>query len=859
MLSLDLEWLAPVSLLRSDRWLNFYMQLTLFADPADMRQLGQQALADLQYYQAQPPRSDDLAAALARCFSPDKPDCHRLEFLQRIGEQLLTWRGNAFEVQDKYLMPWSAFIAKVDPVWILASAYAVLIEHGTLTPGQMAALGSTQCPSAFPRAQRGMIFADNHVHLNGHGASNFSLLDFSAYLSKTPSKKIPWPAQPESPLYASGARDVNELPLLVNGLFHYLAHRLFNLETGASDAKAGSTLPNWRVSKLWLPNRNGTIVKIQQHGANSPAQRLMLAAFDPGTAIDHRWLLLATALLLEDRANTVGNTERCALRAYIHACNLFRAHMIMNGVGLSEFVQYFGFAHRKPSSEVNNYAKYALATDSASHVLREFKVAPGVIKRKTLEQYAVSLIRQGREERCQYVFHFSRSLDSLKDSSRADRDQRRFRFKLRCEIRRLQKELNAIATQRAELPGLTGLTLAPGAAPQTYNLTHLVRGIDVAGNENDLPIEIFAPAIRVLRAARCGNPSALFQPPRQMHLSIHAGEDYSHLISGLRAIDETVRFCDYRAGDRIGHGLALGVDVAVWLERQKRIYLPLQEYVDNLVWCHMMALDIIQQAPQFHAVIHVLEQKIKRWANLLYARPVELDALKKSWELRGNCPRTSQIQSHAYGTEWERWVPDMRYLNEHNKNDEAVTLWRHYLRPPALPGDQPAAGGMMMSLAIGERQSLDCPGPDRSSHHLEVLSKLELELITAIQDLLIERYSQGGIVIEACPTSNVYIGRLDQYHEHPIFRWYPPCADDLKPGGKANRFGLRKGPLRVCVNTDDAGIMPTTIEQEHLLLRDAAVERHAVSGDTAERWIDRIRQIGVEEFTANHLDWKNEK
>ena len=62
-------------------------------------------------------------------------------------------------------------------------------------------------------------------------------------------------------------------------------------------------------------------------------------------------------------------------------------------------------------------------------------------------------------------------------------------------------------------------------------------------------------------------------------------------------------------------------------------------------------------------------------------------------------------------------------------------------------------------------------------------------------------------MIEANPHFNVYIARLQGYHEHPIFRWSPPDESVLQAGGEHNRHGLRRGPMRVLVSTDD-GIMP---------------------------------------------------
>ena len=58
----------------------------------------------------------------------------------------------------------------------------------------------------------------------------------------------------------------------------------------------------------------------------------------------------------------------------------------------------------------------------------------------------------------------------------------------------------------------------------------LVRGVDAAANELHAPPEPFAPAFRLAR--RAGIPRATF----------HVGEDFRHLLSGIRAILEAMTF-----------------------------------------------------------------------------------------------------------------------------------------------------------------------------------------------------------------------------------------------------------------------------------------------------------------------------
>lgn len=132
------------------------------------------------------------------------------------------------------------------------------------------------------------------------------------------------------------------------------------------------------------------------------------------------------------------------------------------------------------------------------------------------------------------------------------------------------------------------------------------------------------------------------------------------------------------------------------------------------------------------------------------------------------------------------------------------------------------------------------------------VEKLELELYQAIQDHLIQEYDCTGISIEACPSSNVYIGRINDYAEHPIFRWRPP-KEHWSQDNKNNQFGLRTGPIRVCINTDDPGIFPTTIRNEHRIMKEVTIEHYELTQEQAQSWIDRIRTIGIDEFKQNHF------
>lgn len=69
-----------------------------------------------------------------------------------------------------------------------------------------------------------------------------------------------------------------------------------------------------------------------------------------------------------------------------------------------------------------------------------------------------------------------------------------------------------------------------------------------------------------------------------------------------------------------------------------------------------------------------------------------------------------------------------------------------------------------------------------------------------------------------------------------------------------NRYKIRVGekPLQVLVNTDDPGIMPTSLRMEFDLLRRAALSHDGASAESAAAWVERFRAAGKVEFEEKH-------
>ncbi|PTT21629.1 hypothetical protein DBR12_06030 [Acidovorax sp. HMWF029] len=412
--------------------------------------------------------------------------------------------------------------------------------------------------------------------------------------------------------------------------------------------------------------------------------------------------------------------------------------------------------------------------------------------------------------------------------------------------------------------------------------TTLIRGLDVVGDETRIPIERFAPMLRWLRNPKLthdpsGDSVGLTAPTPRLHLSIHAGEDYAHPLSGLRHVDETVRFCEMRSGDRLGHALALGIPPKEWLRRHGEAWLPLDEHFDNLIWAWheattLAGLAIAQRVrPRLAARIARMLPHVW-WLPRAEARKApswhDLMQLHEAWRLRENCayklfgePGGLQIDD----LETEAGVPGLRQIKPELTNpraDTAAGLYvlraRQELNRTDIIGTPSPNQPLQVRVTLAPyghvtraQRLLESEGPHAGRYLHDHDDADDLCFMEALQDACLERYARRGLTIEVNPSSNVHVGQLRTHGDHSIYRWDPPLQSDLSPGGRFNRFGLRTQRMPVTINTDDPGILPTTLRLEHHLMHEAAIDRGHTEG-MADNWIDTLRLRGLTQFDNAH-------
>jgi hypothetical protein len=561
-----------------------------------------------------------------------------------------------------------------------------------------------------------------------------------------------------------------------------------------------------------------------------------------------------------------------------------RRQLIMDGVGLAKFKEVSNGALRHSAGAANGLQNARTLMQGVKDCA-EIKVGPDFFCPDKIGHFLDSLCRARgtqfpqdqttEDERTA----FRRLADQWHLCIHFSRNQRHCAVNARRALWTSTDDMITKMEATSSWPGHTEKLTYPaddiGFVPANW-----IRGFDVVGDENEARIEVYAPMLRWLRADRKSPDSSEGMLPgpggslRRRFLSIHAGEDYAHPLSGMRHIDETVLFCKMDDGDRIGHALALGIDPGLWCERQGDMLLCASEHLDNLVWAWSYARDISALYPRRKETMRAIA--LARVVVPLFAKRIEAVAqhvswakgepeaqdraqiLHAAWKYRENCP--FQLDNFEPGGVLDQKitvaVPGLESLlqakaaraREGSRGVRNMTAEGVYLQRNAQNLDSVAAEVTVMLRP----QGFGNPYYDsKLKLFLDHDSEDELQFMHVLQDYLLEGYRAKKLAIETNPTSNLSIARLASYGEHPIFRWAPPDRALLTPGAKHNLYGLREGPMAVTINTDDPGIMPTTLRTEFLLMS-AAGKAHSTS-TASIKWLDQIRIHGNTLFQQNHV------
>lgn len=333
-------------------------------------------------------------------------------------------------------------------------------------------------------------------------------------------------------------------------------------------------------------------------------------------------------------------------------------------------------------------------------------------------------------------------------------------------------------------------------------ILRLLRGLDVCGRELTQPTWVLLPLLLRLRSesqALAQTPEGVRLGLQPLRMTIHAGEDFRTLLEGLRRIHEPIEFGLLRHRERIGHAVALGVDVKVWCRKNTIVYQPAEERLEDLLWlCDSGVLCQLSQGVRERLMMDLwmLGQRI-------YALPL---VMEPGYVLRMLLQARRLRHDPQLLANWN--YPELNLAPEHPTKHSAAAFLLRYLKDDAVwrRGQEP----------------------------VEVPTKPDHEAIEKAQRMVQGKVRELDLTIEANPTSNLLIAELGAIDRHPMLRLAPlSCRRWLTP-----RY-------RIALCDDDPLTFATTLLDEHRHIY-FALRRSGYSQSRAIKWLKQRRKDAME-------------
>ena len=424
-----------------------------------------------------------------------------------------------------------------------------------------------------------------------------------------------------------------------------------------------------------------------------------------------------------------------------------------------------------------------------------------------------------------YTLHFIKSADS---GNQPESEEVLCRHEQKRE--KLKVQTNAIVGLRERYP----------------EVARRILGIDAAANEIGCRPQVFGRYFRYLKRQTAVYYEADGQHSvPQLRATYHVGEDFLDVADGLRAIEEAVLFLNLDCGDRLGHALALGIDVKEWYRfKGGHIVLSMQDYLDNIVWIYHKLCEYNIQG--FENLKDTLHNEFVEYFGMIYGynisrketdlilqrsgkNAVQLDFnlsnYYNSMKLRGDEPKyycLGYFDEEAYLEENEKYAINRKVDARLREMPDIVLLYYHY--------HFNSAARKMGQKTIQKNVNQDY-----------------IRAVQKIQEFMQRDIAGRGISIETNPSSNYLIGTFRKYAKHPIIRFF-------NRGLTADLEALQKCPqISVSINTDDQGVFSTSLENEYALLACALEECEDEEGNNVYNrsmiyeWLDHVRIMGNEQ------------
>lgn len=368
----------------------------------------------------------------------------------------------------------------------------------------------------------------------------------------------------------------------------------------------------------------------------------------------------------------------------------------------------------------------------------------------------------------------------------------------------------------------------PNTSEKSSNIA--IVAIDTANRELYCPPEVFGETYQMLF-----EQNFYIESSRKFKgKTYHVGEDFEHIMTGMRRIYEAIYYLNISAGDRLGHCIALGLDVERWAYSNGTVEINKIDWLDNSIFeWYILRLRGVKDFTR----IGMLEHRIADLSFDIFGTPVSPQILINAWLKRGsivhnegecfdseeNIPVWIQLQGQVMKTCKRKGCHSVISSVESLENicNKYGVL---YDKPILLPEDE--ADRVLMEY-LYDKHTID--------NFLELTSVdtiTEIPYMIKVQELLIDIIKEKSIVIESNPTSNWLIAGLDSFSSVPCVQWL-----------------LMDRQIPFSINIDDPSVFGNTVENEYYLVFSAMLKGSeglkGVERERALEWLNKVRITGI--------------
>ncbi|NOJ96217.1 hypothetical protein HMI51_25180 [Corallococcus coralloides] len=355
----------------------------------------------------------------------------------------------------------------------------------------------------------------------------------------------------------------------------------------------------------------------------------------------------------------------------------------------------------------------------------------------------------------------------------------------------------------------------------------LLRGLDVASVELGVPTWVLVPIYHHIHweaNVAATTPAAMHhgQHPPPLRLTAHVGEDFRHLMEGLRRIFECLQYLMVASGGRLGHATALGIEPRLWAESTGSVMMTAEDRLWDLVFewrlysSYRIPPDLRAEAPPGRP--EQVENAIRELAANVFGgrHGYEPPVLAETHHVlhRLMCQPEAHVE--------EGTLDGFNHAVERLNDEEVRNLSRVRRLLRAYREDEQVF--------------------QRGQEPVDItLDDSELAALYAVQNALRRAVSMRQVVVEVNPSSNLLIGDMMDLRNHPILRLHPPEPQGSVP------------PVPIAVSSDDPIVFSTWLMHEYELIFEAALTAGYPERCVTE-WLDKIRRTGLDgRFTVAWL------